>query len=105
MMYGTAAYSHRPWLPGVPFDSFEDLLHSVTATTMGTAFAVGVVLVSSRRPNTARLDRTVDGVALLASVAIPLAMSQDTGYPGLLQRCMFLIAYVWYGRETLHRAL
>ncbi len=105
MMFGTATYSHRPWLPGVPFDSFEDLLHSATATIMGTAFAAGVVLVGIKRTNASRLDRTLDGVALLASVAIPLAMSQGTEYSGLLQRCMFLTAYVWYGRETLNRAL
>ena len=45
MMLGTAAFSHRPWLPDVPFDPIEDLLHSATATGMGFAFAVGVVLV------------------------------------------------------------
>lgn len=105
MMFATAAYSHRPWLPGVPFDAVEDLLHSATATIMGTAFAVGVVLVGLGRRNASRLDRALDGIALLASVVIPLAMSQGTDYTGLLQRCMFLTAYVWFGRETLNGAL
>lgn len=105
MMFGTAAYSHRPWLPGVPFDASEDLLHSATATIMGTAFAVGVVLVGMKRRHASRIDRTLDGIALLASMAIPLAMSQGTEYTGLLQRCMFLTAYVWYGREALNAAL
>ncbi|MFN0299590.1 MAG: DUF998 domain-containing protein [Burkholderiales bacterium] len=42
-MVGTAAFSHKPWLANVPFDPFEDLLHSVTATGMGFAFSFGVV--------------------------------------------------------------
>jgi len=104
MMFATAAYSHRPWLAGVPFDASEDLLHSATATIMGTAFAVGVVLVGMARRNASHLDRILDGIAVLASVAIPVAMSQGTGLTGLLQRCMFLTAYVWYGREALNRA-
>ncbi|MCU0649488.1 MAG: DUF998 domain-containing protein [Gemmatimonadaceae bacterium] len=101
MMLGTAAYSHRPWLPGVPFDAAEDLLHSATASIMGVAFATGVVLVGAGRRNASRLDRTVDALALVASMAIPLGMSQWTAYTGLLQRSMFLIAYIWYGRETI----
>jgi Protein of unknown function (DUF998) len=104
MMIGTAAYSHSPWLTGVPFDPVEDALHSATATIMGMAFAVGVVLVGIRRTQASKLDRAFDGIALLVSVAIPLAMSQGTDFTGLQQRCMFLIAYVWYGRETLLRA-
>jgi hypothetical protein len=39
-----AAFSHRPWLPHVQFDRFEDLLHSASATGVGLAFAGGVIL-------------------------------------------------------------
>ncbi len=104
MMFATAAYAHRPWLPGTPFDATEDLLHSATATIMGAAFAGGVLLAGVERRRARWLDRTCDGMALLASVVIPLAMSQSTAYAGLLQRGMFLTAYVWYGREALDGA-
>ena len=36
MMLATAAFSHKPWLPDVAWDPFEDLLHSLTATVMNT---------------------------------------------------------------------
>lgn len=100
MMLGTAAFSHRPWLPGVPFDPVEDLLHSATATCMGFAFAIGVVLVALNRPRAEALSRLFDAVAVLASVVLPLAMSLGTPYTGVLQRSMFLMAYVWYGNAA-----
>lgn len=104
MMLGTAAYSHRPWQPDVPFDPFEDFLHSATATIMGLCFAVGVILVGLARSRPSILDRVLDGIAVLASIAVPLAMALSTGYTGLLQRSMFLVAYLWYGREALRAA-
>jgi hypothetical protein len=105
MMLGTAAFSHRPWLPGVPFDPIEDLLHSATATGMGFAFAIGVVLVGLKRPSTEALSRLFDAAAVLASVVLPLAMSLGTPYTGVLQRSMFLVAYIWYGRAAHRGAL
>jgi hypothetical protein len=42
LMIGTAAFSHRPFIPGVPFDPVEDWLHSLIATLMGFAFSLGV---------------------------------------------------------------
>lgn len=101
MMLGSAAFSHRPWIAGTPFDSVEDFLHSATATIMGMAFVAGVILVGIQRKNPSKIRRTLDTIAVLSSVVIPLAMSQDTGYTGLLQRGMFIVAYVWYSRETL----
>jgi hypothetical protein len=105
MMLGTAAYSHRPWLSDVPFDPFEDFLHSATATIMGFAFAIGVILVGRGRAAPTRVDRGWDGVAVLASVVIPMAMMQGTQFTGLLQRAMFAVAYLWYGREAIQRAM
>jgi hypothetical protein len=40
-------------------------------------------------------------VAIVASVVIPLAMSASTDVTGALQRAMFAIAYLWYGREAV----
>ncbi len=103
LLIAAAVYSHRPFLDGVPYDTVEDLLHSVAATAMGFAFAAGVLVVGWRRiPRWGR----VDVVALVAAVAIPIAMSATDGYDGLLQRGMFAIAYLWYlleVRDTRHK--
>ena len=101
MMVGTAAFSHRPWLPGAPFDPIEDLLHSVTATVMGFAFAAGVVAVGLGRSRAGALRRAFDLAAVAASVLLPIAMGLSTTHTGLLQRTMFLIAYLWYAGEAL----
>jgi hypothetical protein len=101
MMVSTAAFSHKPWQAGVPYDGFEDLLHSVTATGMGFAFAFGVVAVSIRRGARWEPRRILDFVAVGASFVLPLGMSAWPAVGGALQRLMFLIAYVWYTIETL----
>jgi hypothetical protein len=48
LMCAAAAFSSRSWEPGVAFDPAEDALHSVAATAMGFAFAVGVVALAVR---------------------------------------------------------
>ncbi len=102
-MVGVSIYSSKSWDPLVPFDATEDLLHSIAATVMGFAFAAGVVSVLVRRTSDWR-DGAFDVLAVVASVTIPLAMTVN-GWPhGLLQRAMFGIAMVWYGREALHRS-
>jgi hypothetical protein len=100
LMVATAAFSHRPFESGVVFDRTEDLLHSVTATAMGFAFAFGVVVVTLRRDRLLVLQRVLDVVAIAASIFVPLGMAAWSGYAGLLQRSMFLVAYIWYGAES-----
>lgn len=96
LLIAAAVYSHRPYLEGVGYDSVEDLLHSVAASVMGFAFALGVLIVGWRRiPRWSPLDV----VALIASVALPIAMMTTDGYDGLLQRVLFVIAYLWYFLE------
>lgn len=100
LMIATAAFSTRPWLPGVPYDPVEDALHSFTATAMGFAFAIGVVLRLLRRRE-GLVSRVFDLVAVGSAIVIPLAMSALPEWQGLLQRGMFVIAYIWYGAESL----
>lgn len=97
LMVSAAAFSHKPWEAGIPFDWTEDVLHSVAASGMGLAFAIGVVLVAMARPT----RRGLDILAVIASVVLPLAMSQRPEFAGALQRCMFAISYLWYGSEAL----
>ncbi len=101
LLVAAAVFSHRPWESGIPFSQTEDLLHSIAATGMGFAFATGVVVVMVSRRNTSGYLRILDALALVASVAIPLAMMNLPEYTGLFQRGMFLIAYVWYGMEIV----
>ncbi|NPV57841.1 MAG: DUF998 domain-containing protein [Anaerolineae bacterium] len=100
LMIATAAFSHKPWFPGLPVDKFEDSLHSFAATAMGFAFAIGVMLRLLERGQD-RLGQIFDLVAVVAAVAIPLAMNSLPEWDGLLQRSMFGIAYVWYALEVL----
>jgi hypothetical protein len=100
----TAVASTRPWFAGAPFDAAADQIHSLAATAMGFAFAFGILAVvlgnrSSRRP-----IRVVDVIAILASVVIPLSMTALLEYAGILQRLMFIVAYVWYAIAALESA-
>ncbi|MDP3893974.1 DUF998 domain-containing protein [Nocardioides sp.] len=99
-LFGTAVFSSRPFDPAAAFDATEDLLHSVTATAMGFAFAFGVVAVAlSQRSRPGRL-RALDALAVLASVVLPLGMLALPDLAGVLQRVMFLVAYAWFGIEA-----
>jgi len=101
LMISAAVFSSRSWEPNKPFDPVEDVLHSVSATGMGFAFAFGVAVLIWRDLTTERRFRLLDASAVGASILIPLSMMNWGGSAGLLQRGMFLIAYVWYGREIV----
>jgi hypothetical protein len=96
-----AAASAQPWFEPATYDATEDWVHSFAATAMGFAFALGVVVVAISRVRVGLRIRALDLVAVVASVAIPLGMVEAPDAAGVLQRAMFLIAYVWYGQEAL----
>ena len=95
-----AAFSARSWDRTVPYDPTEDTLHSVGATLMGFAFAFGVATVAADRVEDNARPQPLDFIAVAASVAIPLGMIRYESSAGLLQRLMFLVAYVWFAREA-----
>lgn len=97
-MLGVAAFSTRPWTPNVAFDRTEDQIHSVFATTMGFAFIGGVVAVMIVHLRRGATGWPGDVVALVVATSVPLAMSSEIW--GVLQRCMFLTAALWYAREA-----
>ena len=100
-MIGTAAFSHKPWIEGVPFDAFEDFLHSLTATGMGFAFSFGVLFRFLQRKGGERLNKLFDIAALaVATISTPMGIMLPS-IPGLIQRIMFAVAYLWYVREAL----
>ena len=100
-MVATAAYSHKHWLISKPYDEIEDLLHSVTATGMGFAFALGVLARLFERQGNQRGRKFLDFIAIIASFLLPLLGLQLSALAGVLQRVMFVIAYIWYGNESL----
>lgn len=103
-MTAVAAYSHRPWIAGAPTDMFEDLLHTVAATGMGMAFAFGVIAVAFRRKSPRIALRLYDFTAVGVSFVFPMIMMNGAAIAGLLQRIMFLIAYLWYAAEALRNS-
>lgn len=96
LMTVTAVASTKPWVAGVPFDAAEDQIHSFAATAMGFAFAFGIVGVVLGNRGSRRPIRALDVIAILASIAIPLSMNALPEFAGILQRLMFVVAYVWY---------
>ncbi|HEX6299695.1 MAG TPA: DUF998 domain-containing protein [Acidimicrobiia bacterium] len=72
-MIGAAVFSHVPW-QDIPYDVFEDSLHSVAASVVGTAFIAGVLVVTLRRRRDEWAARTFDAIALVVAAAIPIVM-------------------------------
>lgn len=103
-MIATAAFSHKPWIPGVQIDEFEDFLHSLTASAMGFAFCFALVARFLQREHNKVAARALDAVAVVvATVMSPLAaLFPSNG--GLIQRVMFAVAYIWYANEALSRS-
>lgn len=95
LMISAAAFSTRPWWPGAAFDPTEDLLHSMAASTMGFALVIGLTVRALTRRGD-RLGLALDALGIVASIALPLAMSLLPDWAGLLQRLMFAVVYAWF---------
>lgn len=100
LMIATAVFSHRPWEVDARFDPVEDLLHSFTATAMGFAFAFGVLVRLLQREKHEVYRRAFDLAALVVATVISILMVYLPTMDGLIQRLMFLTAYLWYGNEA-----
>ncbi len=100
-MIATAVFSHKPWWPVESYDVLEDALHSIFATLMGFAFALGV-LVRLLQTRTSRGGETwLNVFAIAAATLIPLIMIVLPERAGMVQRLMFLVAYFWYGAQAV----
>lgn len=96
----TAAFSARSWQPEAPYVAIEDQLHSFFASAM----AIVIVGAATRALTTLRRDPITAALAAALAVGatfLPLAGLVYPEVAGLLQRSMFLLAYVYFSREAL----
>jgi len=101
-MLGTAAFSHKPWLADAALDTVEDFLHSLTATAMGFAFTLGVIVRLLQRKVDEQRQKSYDLIAIVAATALPMTGVFVPSIAGLLQRTLFVIAYLWFMHEALY---
>ena len=101
-MLSTAAFSHKPWLTELPFDLTEDILHSITATGMGFAFTLGVLVRFFQREKNQTVYKIGDVIAIIIASSLSPLGEIWPGVAGLLQRIIFLVAYCWYSSEALN---
>jgi hypothetical protein len=99
-MTAAAAFSTRSWVTGAGFDPTEDALHSIAASAMGFAFALGIAACAVHQHGQGLRWNVLDALAVAASVILPLGMSAWPEFDGVLQRAMFAVAYVWYAVEA-----
>ncbi len=103
-MVAAAMYPIRPWDVNADYDVTEDYLHSLAATVMGFAYTFGVLCVYFQHAKSSRRARRFDLIAAAVATVFPLMMLNLPGLQGGIQRIMFLVSYVWYGREILRFA-
>jgi hypothetical protein len=99
-MICAAAFSHMPW-EDVPYDRFEDFLHSVAAGAVGMSFIAGVLVVTVRRTPGRIGVRVFDAIAVAVALGISMTMFNVPAIAGALQRSMFAVAFVWFGVEAV----
>lgn len=100
---GAAVYASMAW-DGSAFIELEDQLHSWASGIVGFSFIVGVLIVLLRRPIADQRSRWYDWFAMAVALSISVAIFAAPGVAGVLQRGMFLAAYLWYLAEALKSA-
>ena len=96
-LIGTAVWSNTSILPGSVSDLREDALHSVASGVVGTAFATACAM-RLFAPGGSPRD-SLAWIGLLMSMLIPLAMTAMPDIRGVLQRSMFVVSFLFVGRE------
>jgi hypothetical protein len=100
-MTATATFASKSWLVDAPYVWSEDFLHSVASGLVGISFILGVLAVQFRRRQDQVGARIFDLSALAIAMGVSLAIGFWGNIDGLLQRVMFLVAYIWYASEAI----
>lgn len=95
-----AIFSRAPWTD-VPYDRVEAFLHTLAVFWSGVGFALGVLIISFRRPHPSIRVRVFDLVLVFATPLVPLLMLVFADQEGALQRCLALAGYVWLIVEAI----
>jgi Protein of unknown function (DUF998) len=95
-----AIFSRAPWTD-VPYDHVEGYLHTFSVFWAGVGFALGVLIVSSRRGKGPRWVRRSDLTVVLITVVVPMLMLVFRDQEGLLQRFLALAGYGWVISEAI----
>lgn len=99
-LIANAAFATRSWDASAQFDGTEDLLHSLASAATGFAFTLGVLAVLLRRAREQSRPWIVEMLAITVVVVLLFGMGIWDDAEGVLQRGIFLTAYVWYGIEA-----
>lgn len=92
-MIATGVFQHKPIVSGIPFNAFEDQLHSVFASVVGfsfTLFSASLIWIESER----RRKIQAFSMALFA-VLLSLLIFNVAEYAGIWQRVMFAASFGW----------
>ena len=90
----TAIYLHAPINYKLPFDIYENEMHSIFSTTTGIMFCTFCAAISFivKTKQQIILSVVVGMIALLLSYS----MFIHSDYRGLYQRAIFIIAFGWF---------
>lgn len=92
-LVATGFFQHKPIVAGIPYDAFEDQLHSVFASVVGfsfTVFATSLIWIESER----KRKLQAFGMALLAMI-LSLLIFNLPEFAGIWQRVMFAASFGW----------
>ena len=96
-LIGASLFSALPIDARLPSSLLEDRIHSFFASLIGFAFAVATA--SALFGSMGRPRDGLSWIALVSTVAIPLAMVNFPAVEGALQRIMFAISFLWVCRH------
>jgi hypothetical protein len=100
LMLCVAAFSTSWFDTTIPSNATESMLHSVAASVTGFFYGIGIFWVAlTERPMSTRW-RIFSLVVVASSIALPIGAGVFSDLGGLLQRLMFLLAFIWFIGEA-----
>lgn len=89
----TALFQTAPIVEGIPFNDYEDGMHTLFANIVGFSFAVfafsAAFIVRRTR------ERLLALLICIMAIGLSVLIFSIAGYAGILQRTMFIIAFAW----------
>lgn len=86
-------FRHAPITEGLPYNAWEDRLHSVFATVVGISFTF--YAVSSAFIEKAIKHRVMDLIVGFTATILSMLMFSIPDYSGVWQRAIFIVSFSW----------